>query len=89
MIKINKIYLKDKFSNKDYELIDEAIENGDFDTSEIKEDFLNYAYGKMAKDVEYKGSEEEYEKIREFLDEMFENLSTHKENYKNLINYLN
>jgi hypothetical protein len=82
---ILKLYLKDEFSEKDSELIDEAIENGDIDTTDIKEDFMGYVYDRI--DKEYK-DEFETEDIWEYTDEQYENLLTHKENYKKLISFL-
>jgi len=82
---ILKLYLKDEFSEKDSELIDKAIENGDIDTTDIKEDFMGYVYDRI--DKEYK-DEFKTEDIWEYTDEQYENLLTHKENYKKLISFL-
>ena len=81
------LYKKDIFSEKDYELIDEAIENGDIDTTNIKEDFIGYVYDRI--DEEYKDNKFEDEQIWEYTDEYYENGLPHKENYKKLISYLN
>ena len=74
-VDILKLYQKDVFSDKDSELIDEAIENGDIDTTDIKEDFMGYVYDRI--DKEYK-DEFETEDIWEYTDEQYENLLTHK-----------
>ena len=84
-VDILKLYQKDVFSDKDSELIDEAIENGDIDTTDIKEDFMGYVYDRI--DKEYK-DEFETEDIWEYTDEQYENGLTHKENYKKLISFL-
>jgi hypothetical protein len=84
-VDILSLYQKDIFSDKDSELIDEAIENGDIDTTDIKEDFMGYVYDRI--DKEYK-DEFETEDIWEYTDEQYENLLTHKENYKKLISFL-
>ena len=78
---ILSLYKKDKFSENDSELIEEAIENGDIDTDDIKEDFMSYAYDKI-------GDKYESEEISEYTDEQYENGLTHKENYDNLIEFL-
>jgi hypothetical protein len=82
---ILKLYQKDTFSDKDSELIDEAIENGDIDTSDIKEDCMGYIYDRLEKEFGDKYSSEE---IWEYTDENLSNGLTHKENYKNLVEYL-
>jgi hypothetical protein len=79
------LYKKSKFSEKDEKVIDNAIENGDFDTIDIKENFMDYVYNRI--DKEYK-DEFETEQIWQYTDEQYENLLTHQENYKNLISYL-
>ena len=84
-VDILKLYQKDVFSDKDSELIDEAIENGDIDTTDIKEDFMGYVYDRI--DKEYK-DEFETEDIWEYTDDQYENLLTHKENYQKLVEYL-
>ena len=84
-VDILSLYQKDTFSDKDSELIDEAIENGDIDTTDIKEDFMGYVYDRI--DKEYK-DEFETEDIWEYTDEQYENGLTHKENYKKLISFL-
>ncbi len=84
-VDILKLYQKDTFSDKDLELIEEAIENGGIDTTDIKEDFMGYVYDRI--DKEYK-DEFETEDIWEYTDDQYENLLTHKENYQKLIAYL-
>jgi len=83
---IEKLYRKNKFTIKDNEFINDAIENGDIDTTDIKEDFMGYVYDRI--DKEYK-DEFETEDIWEYTDENYSNGLTHKENYKNLISFLN
>ena len=78
-----ELYKKDTFSDEDNRLINLAIENDYIDTTDIKEDFLGYVYDIIDKD------KFETEHIWEYTDEQYENGLTHKENYNNLINYLN
>jgi hypothetical protein len=85
MKNIFSIYKKEKFSDNDFEMINIAIENGDIDTTEIKEDFLDYVYDRI--DKQYK-NRFKTEDIWEYTDELYENGLTHKENYKNLIKYI-
>jgi len=82
---ILKLYQKDKFSKKDDEIIEDAIENGEIDTDTIKEDAMDYIYGRLEKEYGDKYSEDE---IWSYTDENISNGLTHKENYKNLIEYL-
>jgi polyhydroxyalkanoate synthesis regulator phasin len=84
-VDILALYKKNKFSEKDSELIDEAIENGDIDTDEIKEDCMDYIYERLNKEF---GDKYTTEQIWEYTDENLSNGLTHKENYDNLIEFL-
>lgn len=82
MEKVLNLYKKDTFSIEDNLFIDNSIELGLIDTDEIKEDFMGYVYDHIDKNQ----SDEE---IWSYTDENYSNGLTHKENYNNLINYLN
>lgn len=77
-----ELYKKDTFSDEDNRLINLAIDNGDIDTDEIKEDFMDYMYS----NIPCKCTDEE---IWGYTDENYSNGLTHKENFNNLLNYLN
>jgi hypothetical protein len=81
---ILKLYQKDKFSDEDNDIIDDAIENGEIDTDTIKEDAMDYIYGRLEKDFGYYNDED----IWSYTDENISNGLTHKENYENLVEYL-
>lgn len=83
--KILKLYQKNHFSDSDSELIKKAIDNFEIETDKIKEDFMDYAYGRLEKEFGDKYSNEE---IWSYTDENYENLLTHSENYKNLVDFL-
>jgi hypothetical protein len=79
-VDILKLYQKDTFSDKDSDLINDAIENGDIYTDEIKDDFLGYI-----QDQKHDFTDEQ---IWSYTDENYSNGQTHKENYKNLVEYI-
>jgi hypothetical protein len=77
-----ELYKKDEFSNEDNRIINLAIDNQEIYTDEIKDDFMDYAYSNIP-------SQYEDEDIWRYADENYENGLTHKQNFNNLINYLN
>jgi hypothetical protein len=79
---ILKMYLNDTFSIEQNELINDSIQKKEIYTDDIKEDFMSYAYDKI-------GDKYELEKIWEYTDENYSNGLTHKENYNELIKFLN
>ena len=76
------MYLNDTFSIEQNELINDSIQKKEIYTDDIKEDFMSYAYDKI-------GDKYELEKIWEYTDENYSNGLTHKENYNELIKFLN
>lgn len=78
---IEKLYRKNKFTIKDNEFINDAIESRKIYTEDIKEDFLGYI-----QDQKHDFTDEQ---IWSYTDENYSNGLTHKENYKNLISFLN
>lgn len=79
---ILNLYRKQKFTNEENDFINNAIENKEIYTEDIKEDFIGYAYKK----IKDKYSAEE---IWEYTDDNYQNGLTHIQNYKNLIDFLN
>jgi hypothetical protein len=79
---ILNLYKKDTFSIEDNLLINNAIELELIYTDEIKDDFMEYMYFRIT-------DEYSNEEIWDYIDENYSNGLTHKENYNNLINYLN
>lgn len=79
---ILNLYRKDTFSIEDNIIINNAIELELIYTDEIKDDFMEYMYFIILDEY----SDEE---IWGYTDENYSNGLTHKENYNNLINYLN
>lgn len=82
MKEVLSLYKKDTFSVVDEILINNCIELGYIYTDEIKEDFMDYMYKRL--DIDYP-----HEDIWSYTDENYSNGLTHKENYNNLIKYLN
>ena len=79
------LYLKPTFSDEDSELIENAIDNRDIDTEDIREDCMDYIYQKL----EDEGIDDvEDIDIWKYTDENLQNGLTHEENYQNLKNYL-
>ena len=85
MEKILKLYLKKDLSDNDLEVIENAIDSGELDTSDIYEDCMDYIYQRLKAEKLNKIS---LETIWDYTDENLENLLTHEENYQNLKNYL-
>lgn len=77
-----ELYKKDTFSDEDNRLINLAIDNYELYTDDIKEDFMGYMYSNIP--LEYTREE-----IWGYTDENYSNGLTHKENFNNLLNYLN
>jgi hypothetical protein len=77
-----ELYKKDTFSDEDNRLINLAIDNYELYTDDIKEDFMGYMYS----NIPLKYTQEE---IWGYTDENYSNGLTHKENFNNLLNYLN
>jgi hypothetical protein len=77
-----ELYKKDTFSDEDNRLINLAIDNYELYTDDIKEDFMGYMYSNIP--LEYT-----QEEIWGYTDENYSNGLTHKENFNNLLNYLN
>ena len=77
-----ELYKKDTFSDEDNRLINLAIDNYELYTDDIKEDFMGYMYSNIP--LEYT-----QEEIWAYTDENYSNGLTHKENFNNLLNYLN
>ena len=77
-----ELYKKDTFSDEDNRLINLAIDNYELYTDDIKEDFMDYMYS----NIPCKCTDEE---IWGYTDENYSNGLTHKENFNNLLNYLN
>ena len=75
------MYLNDTFSIEQNELINDSIQKKEIYTDDIKEDFMSYAYDKI-------GDKYEPEEIWEYTDENYSNGLTHKENYNELIKFL-
>ena len=82
MEEILNLYKKDTFSIEDNLLINNAIELELIYVDEIKDDFMEYMYSRIT-------NEYTNEEIWGYTDENYSNGLTHKENYNNLINYLN
>ena len=79
------LYLKPTFSDEDSELIENAIDNRDIDTEDIREDCMDYIYERM--ETEGIDNVDSIE-IWKYTDHNLSNGLTHEENYHNLINYL-
>lgn len=75
------MYLNDTFSIEQNELINDSIQKKEIYTDDIKEDFMSYAYDKI-------GDKYELEEIWKYTDENYSNGLTHKENYNELIKFL-
>lgn len=79
---ILNLYKKNTFSDEDNLIINSAIDNKEIYTDDIKDDFMNYMY----LIIPNKYNDEE---IWQYTDENYSNGLTHKENFNNLIDYLN
>jgi hypothetical protein len=80
MEEILELYLKNEFSKEDNFLINKAIDNGEIETENIKEDFMSFVY-KNIHNIEL-------ENIWDYTDENYDNGLTHLQNFNNLLNYL-
>jgi hypothetical protein len=81
MVDIFELYKKVTFTIQDNKLINNAIENGTIDTSDIKENFMTFVYQNL-------GNRYELDDIWDYTDENYSNGCTHIENYNNLLTHL-
>lgn len=81
MDNILELYKKATFSIEDNDFINDAIENGLIDTSDIKENFMTFVYHNL-------GNRYELDDIWDYTDENYSNGCTHIENYNNLLEHL-
>lgn len=81
MVYIFELYKKVTFTIEDNKLINNAIENGTIDTSDIKENFMTFVYQNL-------GNRYELDDIWDYTDENYSNGYTHIENYNNLLKHL-
>ena len=81
MDNILELYKKAAFSIEDNDFINDAIENGLIDTSDIKENFMTFVYHNL-------GNRYELDDIWDYTDENYSNGCTHIENYNNLLEHL-
>lgn len=81
MDNILELYKKAAFSIEDNDFINDAIENGLIDTSDIKENFMTFVYHNL-------GNRYELDDIWDYTDENYSNGRTHIENYNNLLEHL-
>lgn len=81
MDNILELYKKATFTIEDNDFINDAIENGLIDTSDIKENFMTFVYHNL-------GNRYELDDIWDYTDENYSNGCTHIENYNNLLEHL-
>ena len=81
MDNILELYKKAAFSIEDNDFINDAIDNGLIDTSDIKENFMDFVYHNI-------GNRYELDDIWDYTDENYSNGCTHIENYNNLLEHL-
>lgn len=83
MKKILKLYLQASFTEADHDLINQAIEQRDIYTDDIKEDFMDY----LRERLKAEGLGFSNERIWEYTDEHYDNGYTHPENYSSFLNF--
>jgi hypothetical protein len=83
MKKILKLYLQASFTEADHDLINQAIEQRDIYTDDIKEDFMDY----LRERLKAEGIGFSNERIWEYTDEHYDNGYTHPENYSSFLNF--
>lgn len=81
---ILKLYSKRKLSNKDCDIILSAIDNGEIETDTIKENFMDYMYNRLHFYIKKYTDEQ----VWSYTDEEYQNLLSHQDNFKLLIDFL-
>ena len=83
MKKILKLYLQASFTEADHKLINQAIEQRDIYTDDIKEDFMDY----LRERLKAEGLGFSNERIWEYTDEHYDNGYTHPQNHSSFLNF--